>query len=690
MPFPYPASSASVRTRRTKEKDKEKDKDSRGVASSGSGRRHKEVSKSSKGTESKALSTSPLSLYSQHNITLDQLPALPESGTESPSSAASPVYPSSPYLTNAVHRPQSSIYPHTPAALQPYLDDESDEPTPLSGPSDPAVIPFFGGTDSPRPQQHQSVIEEAAPPAITAPQKPAESASPRSLSPPQLSKPSLSHQRQASPASPILHQPRPQYQNFLAHPEVYPATLPFPSGVPNDQFYALPYPSQYHFPMDQSSGHAGEFHQHSSHSTPFFAGYGSPHAATAPFSSMRNPPGQGHGSTSSGTGLPGEPFTGNLQAPVPSQGPGVPPDLTGPSGQEVVDDPTNLLYRIQSAIPDLHLLLNRYRETTGQVSVREDMIRRTEAQMAEALRQKEAYIDKLGKELESVSQRHSAESSKFRLEIGNLEEKHKELQDNFDASKKSRDELEAVNRALQNEKELSEKKSQENKSMLQRDFDQWKTQTVEEFAVKQRRMEDDIQRQSNESHAVMQERIAELTKSHAKEKETLHTRLLQQLRELETNHSRLRQDLEFTRKARQKDLEEAQKKELQSRDAWEKERSAIVRERDEERLSLGKGWEEQRRILTAKHESEKDDLQSTWKSTQAQINERAEGNIARLQREIEKLKTGWDADKARFAKATTELKAVAAKLDSENDNLQRMVEAFGEATDFRSKGDTYL
>ncbi|SLM33651.1 hypothetical protein LPUS_02184 [Lasallia pustulata] len=284
-----------------------------------------------------------------------------------------------------------------------------------------------------------------------------------------------------------------------------------------------------------------------------------------------------------GTGLPGESFTGNLQAPVPSQGPSVPPNLSGPSGQEVVDDPTNLLYRIQSAIPDLHLLLNRYRETTGQISVREDMIRRTEAQMAEALRQKEAYIDK--------------------LEIGNLEEKHKELQDNFDANKKSRDELEAAN---------------------------LEDQTIEEFAVKQRRTEDDIQRQSNESHAIMQERIAELTKTHTKEKETLHTRLLQQLRQLETNHSRLRQDLEFTRKARQKDLEEAQKMELQSRNAWDKERSAIVRERDEERLSLGKGWEEQRRILAAKRESEKDDSQSTWKSTQAQINERAQGSIARL------------------------------------------------------------
>ena len=684
MPFPYPASSASVRTRRTKEKDK----DSRGVVSSSSGRKHREVSKSSNRTESKAHSTSPLSLYSQHNITLDQLPALPESGTVSPSSAASPVYPSSPCLTNSVTRPQSSIYPHTPAALQPYLDDESDEPTPLAGPPEPAAIPSFVGTNSPQPQHH-SVIEEAAPLAITAPQKSAQSASPRSLSPPQSLRPSLSYQRQTSPASPILHQPRPQYQNYLAHPEVYSATLPFPGGVPNDQFYTVPYPNQYHFPMDQSGGHPGEFHQPPSQPNPFFAGYGSPHAAPVPFGSMRNPSAQGHGPASSGMGLPGESFMRNPQASVPLYGRSVAPDPAGSSGQEVPDDPTNLLYRIQSAIPDLHLLLNRYRETSGQVSVREDIIRKTEAQMAEALRQKEAYIDKLGKELETVSQRHSAESSKFRLEIGNLEEKHKELQDNFESSKKSKDDLDVAHHALQSEKELLETKLQESKATVQRDFDQWKSQTAEEFAMRQKCMEDDIQRQSNDSRAVMQERITELTKSHAKEKEVLQIKLLQ-FRELEASHSRLRHDLELTRKARQKDLEESQRKELQSREAWDKERSTIVRNWDEERLSLGKGWEEQRRILAVKHESEKDDMQSTWKSTQTQINERAEGNIARLQREIEKLKAGWDADKARFVKATTELKAVAAKLDNENDSLQRMVEAFGEATDFRSKGDTYL
>lgn len=684
MPFPYPNSSASVRTRRTKEKDKE----SRGVVSSSSGRKHREVSKSSNRTESKGLDTSPVSLYSQHNITLDQLPALPDSGTVSPSSAASPTHPSSPCLPSSVPRPQSSVYPYTPAALQPYLDDESDEATPLAGPPEPTAIPFSFGTNSPQPQ-HQSVIEETAPPAVAVSQKPSQSASPRSLSPPQLLKPSLSYQRQASPASPVLHQPRPQYQNYLAHPEVYSATLPFPSGVPNDQYYTLPYPNQYHFPMGQSSGHPGDFHQPSSQSNPYFAGYGSPHAAPVPFGSMRSPPAQGHGSTSSGTGLPGEYFPGNPQAPAP-HGRSVPPDLAESTGQEVVDDPTNLLSRIQSAIPDLHLLLNRYRETSGQVTVREDIIRKTEAQMAEALRQKEAYIDKLGKELETLSQRHSAESSKFRLEIGNLEEKHKELQDSFDASKKSRDELEVAHRALQNEKGLLETKLHESKETTQRDFDHWKIQTSEEFAIKQKRMEDDIQQQKNESGAVMQERIAELTKSYAKEKEVLHSRLLLQLRELEANYSRLRQDLDISRKARQKDLEEAQRRELQNREAWDKERSSLVRERDEERLSLGKGWEEQRRILTAKHQSEKDDLQSTWKSTQARENERAEGNIARLQREIEKLKSGWDADKARFVKATTELKAVAAKLGNDNDNLQRMVEAFGEATDFRSKGDTYL
>ena len=382
---------------------------------------------------------------------------------------------------------------------------------------------------------------------------------------------------------------------------------------------------------------------------------------------------------------------GTSQAPVPVHERNLPPDVPGTSGQEVTDDPMDLLHRIQSAIPDLHLLLNRYRESSGELGVRQDIIRRTEAQKAEALRQKEAYIDKLGKELETLSQRHSAESSKFRLEIGNLEEKHKELQDNLTASKKSRDDLEAAHRTLQGEKELLEKRLQEDKETIQRDFDQWKNQTTEEFATKQKRTEDDVQRQSNESQVVMQERIAELTRTHATEKEgLLQTRLLQQRRELEANHNRLRQDLESTLKARQKDLGEAQRRELHSREAWDRERSALIREWDEERSSLGKGWEEQRKVLAAKHQLEKDDLQRTWKSTQAQINERAEGDLVRLQREIEKLKLGWDADKARFVKATTELKAVAAKLDNENNNLQRMVEAFGEATDFRSKGDTYL
>ena len=351
----------------------------------------------------------------------------------------------------------------------------------------------------------------------------------------------------------------------------------------------------------------------------------------------------------------------------------------------------DLLHRIQSAIPDLHLLLNRYRESSGELGIRQDIIRRTEAQNAEALRQKEAYIDKLGKELETLSQRHSAESSKLRLEIGNLEEKHKELQDNLTASTKARNDLEAAHRTLQGEKEALEKRLQEDKETIQRDFDQWKNQTTEEFAIKQKRMEDDVQRQSNESQIVMQERIAELTRSHAKEKEgLLQTRLLQQRRELEANHNKSRQDLESTLKARQKDLGEAQRRELHSHEAWDRERSALIREWDEERSSMGKGWEEQREVLAAKHQLEKDDLQRTWKSTQAQLNERAEGDHAKLQREIEKLKSGWDADKARFVKATTELKAVATKLDNENNNLQRMVEAFGEATDFRSKGDTYL
>ena len=361
--------------------------------------------------------------------------------------------------------------------------------------------------------------------------------------------------------------------------------------------------------------------------------------------------------------------------------------VLGPPEKE--DDVGNLVQRIQNAIPDLHLLMNRCQETSDQLEVRKSIIRETEAQKAAALKQKENYIERLGRELETVSSKHTAESSKLRLEIGNMEEKHKELQDNLLAEKKAKDELEATNRALRAEKEIMERKlAEENKSMA-RDIQLWREKESKEFAAKQTAFEVELQRQKEESEAILQARVADVNQRYASEKEELQTGWSRHRRELEDSHARLRRELESALEAQKKAVDEAHRKQLQDRETWNKEREALSQSWGEERAVIGKGSEERRTILAAQHQSEKDGLHKKWQASQSRANKLAEEGTLKLQKENERLRAGWDADKTKFAKATGELRSTAIKLNEDNIKLQKLAEAFGEVTDLKSREDPF-
>ena len=440
--------------------------------------------------------------------------------------------------------------------------------------------------------------------------------------------------------------------------------------------------------MEQPIGHVADFSQPLAQSMPFFTTYGAPQPLPMTFNPTSSVIGQGHGFTNSRMGVPSEAFPGITQA---STDPGERASVD--SGNAIVqgreDDAGEVLHRIQNAIPDLHLLLNRYRETSGQLEVRENLIRQTEAQKAEALRQKEVYIERLARELDTVSHKHSAESSKLRLEIGNLEEKHKELQDSLAARKKSRDELEVANQDLQRQNALMERRSQEEREATARDFAQWKEDVLKEFETKQKAMDDELQRLKN-AGTTQENSITDLKKRHDREMDAYRHGWAREKADLEALHTRTREDLESALLARQSELDETHKTERKGREAWARERNALVHGWEVERTRLCKDWEEQRLSLVEQHSREMDDIQRTLKASQEQRGRRADTENEKLKREVEKLKSGWDADKAKFNKATKDLKAVATKLDNENSSLQKLIEAFGEATDFKSRGDAYL
>ena len=426
-----------------------------------------------------------------------------------------------------------------------------------------------------------------------------------------------------------------------------------------------------------------DFHQFSpQHTSPYLHFVGPAHSQDSP-NPMHHTPARGHSSASFGMSAAAEPvavapFTATPLEKTPSfDNPGL---AKKGAGEEV----TELLQRIQVAIPDLHLLVNRYRETSDQLGEREQMIREKEAQRTAELKQREIHIEKLEKDLNDVKAKYSAESSKLRLEIGNMEEKHKELQERASAEQKAKDEIRLKNRDQAAEMARMAREHDEDSARLMRDLDAWKRKASQDTSA----LRDDLQRQRHEFEAASQAQIGKISRTHVQEKDTLHSTLAQCKKEAE-GHAHARQAMEKVADARQKAIEDSRRQHAEEKQSWEQERQAMNRRWDEERVALGKGSEEQRKILLAQHESEKGDIRKSHEKSEARLRKQAQEDMTHLQEEVGRLKAGWDADKTKFSRVIADLKTSTARLDEENKKLQRLADAFGEVTDLRSRGDPY-
>lgn len=466
-----------------------------------------------------------------------------------------------------------------------------------------------------------------------------------------------------------------------------PPPVPYFPGHPAEHFYSPQYCGPPYMPLQQHSTNPTELQSAPPQNPPFFTNYPPqplPQQIQPPFHPINDSSIRDNSPTGSRRSFSEEQQYSTLHVP---QHPGNPAERNLPPesyDQEREDDSGNLLQRLQSALPDLHLLLNKYQETSNRAEFRKSQIRENEAHRAAQLKQKENYIERLGRELESASSKHAAESNRLRRELGDMEEKQKYLEHDLWAEKKTTDELGAANRALRLEKEISEVRLTEEKNGMARDVNYWRERESEEEA-KIKALEAELEHQRQEREA----QIALLTKQHAKEKEELQSGWTKQRREIEDGNMRIKQDLEASLDAQQKANEEEYRKHMRDLESWNKERESMSIRWDEERTMLGKGWEEQRKVLSARHQTEKDEMLKKWQASQSRANKSAEEENLRLQKEIEKLRAGWDADKAKFAKVTAEMRSAATKLNEENVKLQKLVEAFGEVTDLKSREDPF-
>ena len=643
MPFTYPGSVASTRNRRVREKDK----DSR--QSSTTGQRSKERSRTGGGKISPPQPQSrELSLYAQQNVTLDQLPPLPSSGATSPSSSTSPVLRA--HRLHSSKQPEPSRLPHqfhTPAALRPYLQDDEDEVDDAE-----RSIPESQDIDKP-PMLTQEPLQPPLNPSISAEKDAAQQSSFEEIAcDVAASCPTLpTRVQQNSPVltSPRLfnskqHQPRLSYSS-AAHP--LSPSLPGGTVYANQQYFIPRYPVPHHFAMAHPNNRGGELHQMHVQPMPYFAGYGYSGRPPMPY----NP-----GNTLNYQ----QPSPDSFEPDVPTSsrvaGGDIEMSMHGgfSNGNDVQNEAAELLHRIQTTIPDIHLLLHLYREAAGRLGVQENMIRQAELQTAEALRQKEVYIEQLGKEMDSESQKHAAETSKLRLEIGNLEEKHKELLESVIATKESSAEQQAT-------------------------YDGWKRQVEKDHEVRERSLKEEAQ-EKTEAEAAVESIGSEMTSMHLRELDDPEAKWQQERKELEATYTRNMKDSEASLEVCRADLDDSLRREREGQESWSREREALERSWDEQRNALLHEWEEERRSLLAHHEKSLEELQRELqrgrRTPHHGSHSRMEEENQRLRQQVEGLKMGWDTDKAKF--------------HSENSRLQKMIEAFGEATDLKSRGDTFL
>ncbi|KAJ9669207.1 hypothetical protein H2201_000558 [Coniosporium apollinis] len=377
-------------------------------------------------------------------------------------------------------------------------------------------------------------------------------------------------------------------------------------------------------------------------------------------------------------------------------------------------DAGDLLSRISSAIPDLHLLLSCYNEARAQLGVREELLRKAEAQHADLMKRKEEYIDALTKQLdhamkqhESTTKAHEAESNRLRLQLDRSEEKTKELEDRVNKAETSRKGLQEDICALESQKmSLEGEKAdaeagfvEEGKRMLE-DFEDWKTRAKEDFDAEKLNLTAELEKKQKEQEDTFEMRLSQANGEHAKEKDTLSEGFAKQRNDLEAKFNeridslcgdidRQKEEFEAKLDTIQHELEDATKREKESREAWMKEKGDLTRAWDEERTRATRDMEEQRQFLTAEKEQEKNDVQRFWLELQADLTNKREAEKEGLTKEIATLREGWDKDRETFDRVVSELRSVTENLGVEKGRLQKMVDCFGEVMDLKSKGDAY-
>ncbi|EAW15110.1 uncharacterized protein ACLA_057660 [Aspergillus clavatus NRRL 1] len=485
----------------------------------------------------------------------------------------------------------------------------------------------------------------------------------------------------AKPASPAVKNSSPLTRAYMS-PAMSPNAMPL--GPPPPAHSVPPsiapgYAPAYHSPVLSSAGYlppyAPHYHQPSPNMLPTHRGSIDPHYAST-FQALRDmglP--NGHGVNDKGT-------------------------ISPPHEH---DEPIELLQRIQDAIPDINRLLSGYRNTKTKLVAREAEFKQMESQHEQALMHKDFYIEALQNQMRKAANESVEETTKLkntinelRMELGNLEEKRKDLEENLAESEKSNQELLEVKSDLEGQVATLNTNMQEAQEAHEKELERREVEKTEALA-----------NQKQELTELFEEIKAEDERAAAEALEAREKELLDQQDAMKTEYENEKQQMQESRNALQSEFDakvveldakvtelEATHNELNSTktalEDKQKELEETLEQSAQEIEQLKNSHEEK----VTEMENQFNQKEQIWGEERTELETRISEKCAELDdslRENKKLEEDNVLKEQQLQHAVGGMRTTIDNLGQDCDRLRKTLHSLGEATDLKStKGDTFF
>ncbi|EEP76652.1 predicted protein [Uncinocarpus reesii 1704] len=333
----------------------------------------------------------------------------------------------------------------------------------------------------------------------------------------------------------------------------------------------------------------------------------------------------------------------------------------------VEGDTIKLLQRIQNVIPDINRLVTSYRDTQNQLSAHVAQSRQIEEQHERSLMEKEFYIDALQAQIQKTAKENAAEVAKLRnriselrMELGGLQEQHRDVEDSLEELKKANDELTLARADLEQEISNLQRTIQEQAATHAQELQRQEQLREVALATQKEELEGYFQEIKNEDDRLAAEQLQAREQELYDERDKLNANWEQRLQDLEQSKTEMAADYDGKLQSKQGELDTKQG-ELESKQA---ELDAKQAELEAKQGELDAKQEE---LNTAKSDLEA--KQAELKAKQGEL-EAKQAEVDAKQEEISGLKSELESKIAELEGKQHELEGKQAELDSKQTELQ--------------------